>query len=98
MLGSCRPSLNEWIGTVVGSKHPTPQLASARVVSPSAHDSAVAWRLPRLKRTTAAGSRAGSVAATKRQITPLIFGCIRTRRGEGGATYLGWSILGLAAS
>jgi hypothetical protein len=37
------------------------------VVSPSAHDSAAAWRLPRLNGTTAAGSRAGSAAATKRR-------------------------------
>jgi hypothetical protein len=38
-------------------------------VSPSAHDSAAAWRLPRLNGTTAAGSRAGSAAATKRRAT-----------------------------
>src|SRR3981189_127477 len=50
-------------GTVAGTI-PTPQLASAQVVSPSAHGSAAAWRLPRLNGTTAAGSRAGSVAAT----------------------------------
>ena len=31
------------IGTVAGGTTPTPQLASARVVSPSAHDSAAAW-------------------------------------------------------
>src|SRR5216683_3233914 len=37
------------------------------VVSPSAHDSAAAWRLPRLNGTTAARSRAGSAAATKRR-------------------------------
>jgi NAD(P)-dependent dehydrogenase (short-subunit alcohol dehydrogenase family) len=42
---------------------------SASVASPSAHDSAAAWRLPRLNETTAAGSRAGSAAATKRRAT-----------------------------
>src|SRR5437588_12078878 len=57
------------IGTVAGGTTPTPQLASVQVVSPSAHDSAAAWRLPRLNGTTAAGSRAGSVAATKRRAT-----------------------------
>ena len=31
------------IGTVAGGTTPTPQLASAQVVSPSAHDSAAAW-------------------------------------------------------
>ena len=31
------------IGTVAGGTTPTPQLASARVVSQSAHDSAAAW-------------------------------------------------------
>ena len=55
------------IGTVAGGTTPAPQLASARAVSPSAHDSAAAWRLPRLNGTTAAGSRARSVAATKRR-------------------------------
>jgi hypothetical protein len=51
------------IGTVAGTT-PMSQLASAPVVSPSAHDSAAAWRLPRLNGTTAARSRAGSAAAT----------------------------------
>src|SRR5258707_13291747 len=55
------------IGTVGGGTTPTPQFASAQVASLSAHDSAAAWRLPRLNGTTAAGSRAGSAAATKRQ-------------------------------
>src|SRR5258708_25956845 len=54
------------IGTVAGTI-PTPQLASAQVVSPSAHDSAAVWRLPLLNGTTVARSRAGSAAATKRQ-------------------------------
>ena len=34
-------------------------------VSPSVHDNAATWGLPRLNGTTAAGSRAGSAAATK---------------------------------
>src|SRR5258706_7751575 len=55
-------------GTVAGTT-PTPQLASAPVVSPSAQDSAAAWRLPRLNGTTAARLRAGSAAATKRRAT-----------------------------
>jgi hypothetical protein len=38
-------------------------------VSPSAHDSAAASRLPRLNGTTAAGSRAVSAAATRRRAT-----------------------------
>src|SRR5260370_39790306 len=53
------------IGTVAEGTTPTSQLASALVVFPSAHDSAAAWRLPRLNGTTAARSRAGSAAATK---------------------------------
>jgi hypothetical protein len=53
------------VGTVAGMT-PTPQLASVQAVSPSAHDSAAVWRLPRLNGTTAAGSRAGSTSATKR--------------------------------
>ena len=35
-----------------------------QAVSPSAHDRAVAWKLPRSNGTTAAGSRAGSASAT----------------------------------
>src|ERR1700736_5599659 len=57
------------IGTVAGGTTPTPRLASAQAVSPSAHDSAATWRQRRLNGTTAAGSRAGSVAATKRRAT-----------------------------
>src|SRR6266404_1926129 len=53
------------IGTV--AEGPTLQLAS--VVLPSVHDSAAAWRLPRVNGTTAARSRAGSAAATKRRAT-----------------------------
>jgi hypothetical protein len=58
------------LGTVAGMT-PTPQLASVQAVSPSAHDSAAAWRLPRLNGATAAGSRAGSASATKRRATKL---------------------------
>ncbi|KRR11305.1 hypothetical protein CQ12_05630 [Bradyrhizobium jicamae] len=50
------------IGNVAGMT-PTPLLVSVQAVSPSAHDSAAAWRLPRLNGTTAAGSRAGSASA-----------------------------------
>jgi len=57
------------IGTVAGDTTPTSQLASAQVVSRSAHDSAAAWKLPRLNGTTAARSRAGSATATKRRAT-----------------------------
>ena len=39
---------------------PTPQLASVQAVSPSAHDSAAAWRLPRLNGTTAADHAQGA--------------------------------------
>src|SRR5260221_5072566 len=52
------------IGAVAEGTTPTPQVASAPVASRSAHDSAAAWRLPRLNGTTAARSRAGSAAAT----------------------------------
>ena len=38
-----RTATTATIGTVAGGTTPTPQLASARVVSPSAHDSAAAW-------------------------------------------------------
>ena len=51
----------------VGDTIPTPLLASVQVASPSAHDTAAAWRPSRLNGTTAAGSRAGSAAATKRR-------------------------------
>src|SRR5882757_5054787 len=54
------------VRTVAGMT-PTPQLASVEEVSPSAHDSDAAWRLTPLNGTTAAGSRAGSVSATKRR-------------------------------
>src|SRR5258708_2896921 len=56
------------IGIVAGvGTTPTPQWASAQVVSPSAHDSTAAWKPPRSNGTTAAGSRAGSAAATNRE-------------------------------
>jgi hypothetical protein len=51
----------------VAGMTPTPQLASVQAVSPSAHDSAAASRLPRLNGTTAAGSHAESASATKRR-------------------------------
>ena len=61
--GTSKTATTATIGTG-GVMTPTPQLASIQAVSPSAHDRAVAWKLPRSNGTTAAGSRAGSASAT----------------------------------
>src|SRR5258705_10671374 len=69
--GTATTATTATIGTVAEGTTPTPQLASAPLVLPSAHDSAAAWRLPRLNGTTAARSRAGSAAATNPDSFPI---------------------------
>jgi hypothetical protein len=73
------------VGTVAGMT-PTPQSASVQAVSPSAHDSAAAWRLPRLNGTMAAGSRAGSTSATKGRDKPASVNQ-RVHRPSSGCTH-----------